>query len=31
MIERLQAVLEADPRIDYALVFGSAATGQPPS
>jgi uncharacterized protein len=28
MMERLEAALEADPRIAYALVFGSAATGR---
>jgi predicted nucleotidyltransferase len=28
MIDRLKAVLEADPRVTYALVFGSAATGR---
>lgn len=28
MVDRLQAALEADPRIAYALVFGSAARGQ---
>jgi uncharacterized protein len=28
MIDRLKAVLEADPRITYALLFGSAATGR---
>jgi len=28
MIDRLKAVLDADPRIAYALIFGSAATGR---
>lgn len=28
MIDRLEAVLAADPRVAYALVFGSAATGR---
>ena len=28
MIDRLKAVLEADPRVTYALVFGSDPTGR---
>jgi predicted nucleotidyltransferase len=28
MIDRMKAVLEADPRVTYALLFGSAATGR---
>jgi predicted nucleotidyltransferase len=29
MLERLREILAADPRVAYALVFGSAASGRP--